>query len=328
MDMPTSPGSSGNEDVNEKDKDGRTALIEAAATGNTDRVKSLIAAGADVNAQHNDGQTALMDAALRGNPDCVKALIAAGADVNAKTQGEATALVAACLTWYLQDTEAIHRYEETIEALIAAGADVNAKATDGQTALMYADRGSVAAVKALIAAGADVNAKDNSGLTVLMRMRARPDISAILRAAGATEPPATEPPAPLVSAPIPGPDARFFRTRRLSWLLIILYGSELAYMWLHMEGRSLSVLDWFSIGSNLSVIASALCSLNVKCMNGNSVLWMMIILLALAPANAMWQYMEGRSSLGVPEWLSIGCNLSIIAFVLRGRARLRKLGGS
>jgi ankyrin repeat protein len=43
MDMPTSPGSSGNEDVNAKDKDGRTALIEAAATGNTDRIKALIA---------------------------------------------------------------------------------------------------------------------------------------------------------------------------------------------------------------------------------------------------------------------------------------------
>jgi hypothetical protein len=207
MDMSTSPGSSGNEDLNAKDKDGRTALFDAATTGNTDRVKALIAAGADVNAQHDNGQTALMDAALRGNPDCVKVLIAAGADVNAKTQGEYTALVAACLTCYLPDAGAIHRYEETIEALIAAGADVNAKATDGQTALMHVDRGSVAAVKALIAAGADVNAKDNSGCTVLMRMRARPDISAILRDAGATEPPE-----PLVSAPIPDSDTRVFRT--------------------------------------------------------------------------------------------------------------------
>jgi hypothetical protein len=75
---------------------------------------------------------------------------------------------------------------------------------------MNADRGSVASVKALIAAGADGNAKDNSGCTVLMRMRAGPDISAILRAAGATEPP--EPPEPPVSAPIPDSDPRFFRT--------------------------------------------------------------------------------------------------------------------
>src|SRR5258708_2654207 len=125
MDMPTPPGSSGNEDVNAKNKDGRTALIEAANTGNTDRVKALIAAGAYVNAKTTDGQTALMYADSVWVA-AVKALIAAGADVNAKDNSGCSVLMRmVARPDILQDAEAIHRYEDTIEALIAAGADVN-----------------------------------------------------------------------------------------------------------------------------------------------------------------------------------------------------------
>ena len=46
--------------MNAKDKDGVTALMQAAQDGNAERVKALLAAGADVNAKKDDGHTSLM----------------------------------------------------------------------------------------------------------------------------------------------------------------------------------------------------------------------------------------------------------------------------
>ena len=57
-------------------------IFQAAKTGNIDRVRELIAAGADVNQQNNDGWTPLHWAAYNGHQEVVQALIAAGANVN------------------------------------------------------------------------------------------------------------------------------------------------------------------------------------------------------------------------------------------------------
>ena len=50
-------------DVNANDKEGWTALMYAAGSGNVECVKNLIAAGANVHAKNNNGRTALMIAA-------------------------------------------------------------------------------------------------------------------------------------------------------------------------------------------------------------------------------------------------------------------------
>ncbi len=155
----TSPASTAGSDVNAKDSNGDTVLMAAAAEGNIDRVKALIAAGANVNAQDNNTLTALMAAALKGHLDCLKALIAAGADVNEKTNPGATALMVAALFDQM----------DCVKALIAAGADVNGKIKNGNTALMAAAQdGSMDRVKGLISFGADVNVKNNDGDTALM----------------------------------------------------------------------------------------------------------------------------------------------------------------
>ena len=52
-------------EVNRKDDTGATVLMKAAANGNTNHVKELLAAGADANAKDNKGKTALLDAAVR-----------------------------------------------------------------------------------------------------------------------------------------------------------------------------------------------------------------------------------------------------------------------
>jgi len=73
------------------------SLIGAAKKGDTETVKTLLAAGADVHPQNEFGQTALMQAAFSGNPDTVHALLAAGADVNAKDRDGWTALMFAAV---------------------------------------------------------------------------------------------------------------------------------------------------------------------------------------------------------------------------------------
>jgi hypothetical protein len=153
-------------DVNEKDKDGNTALIRASASGDVNSVTTLIAAGADIEARGQYGMTALMKAAHHGKTDCIKALVAAGADINAKSNGGRAALAWAA-EW---------KNTDSVKVLIAAGANVNAKDNDGETALMVAcsDIDNVPLnpeiVTILLDRGADPNAEDCNGKTALSRV--------------------------------------------------------------------------------------------------------------------------------------------------------------
>ncbi len=178
---------------------GVLTLIDAAAMGNVDRVKALIAAHADVNAKRKDGWTALMYASQAGNTEMVKALIAAHADVNASDNDGNTVLS-------LAGTGSGKPAPEVVEALKAAGADLTPPGMEGagrgglragdvlpamggggrvvivggiptstgpstpyKTALMAAAaKGDVGSVKTQIADHADVNAKDKFGNSVLI----------------------------------------------------------------------------------------------------------------------------------------------------------------
>lgn len=99
-------------DINARDDDGETALMEAADDGNLRAVNNLIAAGANVNLRNDDAETALMMAADEGHTAVVRSLISAGADVNAEDEDGETALHKA-----LGD-----RHRETAEVLRRAGA--------------------------------------------------------------------------------------------------------------------------------------------------------------------------------------------------------------
>ena len=82
-------------DVDDKDSDGRTALMRAAGVGDADCVRLLIEAGADVEDKDSGGRTALMRAARYNHTDCVRLLIEAGADVDDKDSDGWTALMRA-----------------------------------------------------------------------------------------------------------------------------------------------------------------------------------------------------------------------------------------
>ncbi len=66
-------------DVNAKDNNGETALIQAASTGHTETVQALLDAGADVDAEGAFEMTALMWAKRKGHTEIVELLKKAGA---------------------------------------------------------------------------------------------------------------------------------------------------------------------------------------------------------------------------------------------------------
>ncbi len=199
-------------DVNMKNAEGRTALMQACHDGNTDMAGFLIERGAHVNG------TVLMRAISSSGKNgrraigIIRLLLDKGADANARDVAGRTALMnliavnGNTVTMQLmldrgedKDAEAKHGsrppegsspegYLQTVKLLLERGADVNARTKDGYTALMLASsRGHVEVVQVLLAKGADINARNNQGKTAL-RLAAdhgKREITKVLSAAGA-----------------------------------------------------------------------------------------------------------------------------------------------
>jgi ankyrin repeat protein len=125
-------------------------LPEAAATGNTDRVKELLAAGDDVNAFSSDGWTPLHLAVFFGHADTALPLLDAGADQTALSRNGLRVIP-------LQSALA-QRQVEAATILIHRGSDVNGEPSHGWTPLHYcAAYGLEDVAKLLLEKGADVN---------------------------------------------------------------------------------------------------------------------------------------------------------------------------
>lgn len=134
-------------------------VYEAAGTGQTQRLKELIAADPSlVNSHSNDGFTPLGLAVFFGHPETVNALLDAGADVNLASQEsmKVTPLASASAA----------RQFEIARTLIEHGANVNARASNDFTPLHEsAASGKLDFVQLLLDNGADVNAKTTDGKT-------------------------------------------------------------------------------------------------------------------------------------------------------------------
>ena len=130
-------------DVNIRDADGNTLLMQAATYGTAADVDWLLAHGANVNAANNAGHTALM----RSVPDLdkIKLLVEHGADVNVSAAGKTPLMIAA----------GIRSAEDVVGYLIAKGADLKAIDAQGVDAVMTAaSAGAAGNVKILLDAGA------------------------------------------------------------------------------------------------------------------------------------------------------------------------------
>ncbi|RYP68486.1 hypothetical protein DL771_006638 [Monosporascus sp. 5C6A] len=154
----------GQVDIESKDKQGRTPLSWAAEKGNEAVVKTLLATGqVDVGTKSNSGWTPLGWAARNGHEDVVKILLATGqVDVDTKD----TKYGQTPLSWAAEKG-----HEAVVKTLLATGqVDVDTKSNSGWTPLGWAARsGYEDVVKILLATGqVDVDSKDNSGRTPLI----------------------------------------------------------------------------------------------------------------------------------------------------------------
>lgn len=141
-----------------------TNLFNAAATGDTVQIRTLLQGGADCNSRNGDGATLLMLAAGAGHLEVVKTLIELGADVKATDPLGWTALMKA-----LHNHGLNRGFPEIVSILIAAGAVIETQIGYGTRPLMLAaGYGEAGVVDVLLKAGADVRAKNEGGRTALM----------------------------------------------------------------------------------------------------------------------------------------------------------------
>jgi hypothetical protein len=121
-------------------------FVDAARTGNSDKVLMLLSNGVDVNVKVGGVKdTALITAAAYGNINVVHVLLSKGADVNAGDINGTTPLTMASQNGHL----------EIVQLLLDKGADVNSKNIYGMTALTEASRmGYTQVVSLLVEKGA------------------------------------------------------------------------------------------------------------------------------------------------------------------------------
>ncbi len=190
-------------------------LVEAAWSGDTDRVAALLHSGADVNAadaEPTSGATALYWAVYRGNGATVRVLLAAGADPKRRTFQNSTPLELAAgsgqtdIAVALLDHGAIvdvqsDKYGSSplmlasvqgntaiVEAILAKHPNLELKNHHGQTALFSVSSvGHEDIVKLLLAQGANPNTQRSDGFSALMMaaLWRHADIAKLLIEAGA-----------------------------------------------------------------------------------------------------------------------------------------------
>lgn len=145
-------------DVNEKAKDGSTALMRACKdSGNVEILQLLQSKGADLNAVDERGYSALHFAVEFDLQDSVEFLLANGAKANIVANDGCTCLFLALLN------------PDLTSNLAKRGASTKATLANGATLLhAAAEAGSLEVVKFYISQNIDLNCTDSTGRTALM----------------------------------------------------------------------------------------------------------------------------------------------------------------
>jgi len=157
-------------DVNAKNEDGKTPLLNAVESGHIDVMSCLIEHRASVNAKNEDGETPLFWAAWNGQGAVIGCLIGHRADINEKDKNGATSLSFAA--WNGQN--------DAVDCLIKYRANVNAEDKDNETPLFDASwKGQVNTIKRLIEHRADVNKTNKYGRTPLFDAICNEQVDAI-----------------------------------------------------------------------------------------------------------------------------------------------------
>mmetsp|Transcript_101463 Transcript_101463/g.286221 ORF Transcript_101463/g.286221 Transcript_101463/m.286221 type:complete len:558 (-) Transcript_101463:136-1809(-) len=151
-------------DLEARDWNGATPLIEATAQGNEPLVRALIALGADTGCANAERFTPLMLAAANADALLVRSLVELRCSLEARDSfGSTTPILVAkvvpCTDWHVC----------VMEILAEAGANLGAQDDRGFTAPMHAAaQGHAGLIRSLTTHRADLEARDNSGSTALL----------------------------------------------------------------------------------------------------------------------------------------------------------------
>ena len=145
--------------INEKSKNGWTALMYACKNGHLEVTKMLLEQGANINEKSKRGWSALMFSCFNGHLEISKMLLEQGANINDKEENGNTVLMVTCQ----------ERHLKIVKMLIEQGANINEKSKEGWTALMHVcGRGYLEVAKMLVENGANINEVAQDGCTALM----------------------------------------------------------------------------------------------------------------------------------------------------------------
>ncbi|KAG5626379.1 hypothetical protein H5410_011597 [Solanum commersonii] len=140
-------------DVNEKDKEGETAVLNAARHGHTATVQYLIYKGADPAILSTSG-AALHNAARNGHIELVELFLLMGVDIDLKSD------VGTSLMWAVD-----HSQEDVVKVLLERHANFNQVGDDNISPLQAAVAAdSFPCMELLVKAGANVNVKAGEGM--------------------------------------------------------------------------------------------------------------------------------------------------------------------
>ena len=172
-------------DLNHQGSNNQTALYLSVREKHSDVVQVLIDAGADIETKNDEGCSPLLEAIFLGELTIVTKLVKAGADVRAADAERNTCLHLAAYHGHTDavrylvcfpevdlnhqscyNSTALHlavqqKHSDVVQVLIDAGADIEAKDDEGRSPLLLAScLGDLTIVTKLVNAGADVRATD------------------------------------------------------------------------------------------------------------------------------------------------------------------------
>lgn len=148
-----------NYNVNARNENGRTFLMEASFYSSIEIVEYLISNNADINIQDNGDNTALVLALEKERDEIVEILLNNGANINLKPKDKSLFLIACSLSSF-----------DIIKKLVEKGVDYKDRDNEGKNGLMLAldHIRKIEVFEYLIKLGIDVNERDDYGNTALL----------------------------------------------------------------------------------------------------------------------------------------------------------------
>lgn len=151
--------------INQADKEGNTALLNAAYNNDLAVIKHLIKLTDNINVANNEGKTALTNAIYRNTVDVVDLLIKNGADITVKDKNGNT------LAYYLLKayrSKSPEIFNKKLAILTKNGLNIKATQANGNTLFHVAlNNSNLNLLKRVHDLGIDVNQKNDEGISPL-----------------------------------------------------------------------------------------------------------------------------------------------------------------